>query len=139
MNPDRAQLCLPTTDPAEQRRPCGCRGDGRGRHQVGCLLHLKPCGCRGGDLAHGADCWKQRCGCPQGTAHGASCKKRQPALVFGKAPTPKATSSTPSLLPLLAWLAGGGLGDEAEAPRGNDAGLFTKLSRAEIRLPKGGV
>ncbi len=38
MTVDRLQLHVPGTDPAAQRRPCGCRGDGRGAHQLGCTL-----------------------------------------------------------------------------------------------------
>ncbi len=38
MNPDRLTVFVPGTDPAAQRWPCGCRGVGRGAHQVGCWL-----------------------------------------------------------------------------------------------------
>jgi hypothetical protein len=33
---DRDNLYLPGTDPVRARRPCGCVGLGRGRHQDGC-------------------------------------------------------------------------------------------------------
>ena len=40
--PDCLAVFVPGTDPAASRRPCGCRGTGRGQHQRACRKRKLP-------------------------------------------------------------------------------------------------